>query len=109
MTLDEETCYRLLKLVETKSDMSQRDFSRAMGVSLGKVNYCLNALLKQGWLKVRNFKNSKNKLAYAYLLTPKGIEQKACVTKRFLAKKYKEHKQIEDEIAALKIEAAALK
>jgi EPS-associated MarR family transcriptional regulator len=103
--MTEEINYRLLKLLEQKPDISQRELSRQLGVSLGKVNYCLNSLVEKGWvMKVRNFKNSGNKLAYAYLLTPDGIEEKARVTLRFLQRKLAEHEHIQREIAELRYE-----
>lgn len=73
-----------------------------MNISLGKTNYCLKALVEQGWIKANNFKNSKNKIAYAYLLTPEGIDQKAKLTRQFLKRKVDEYKQLKAEIAQLK-------
>ena len=80
----EESHYRLLRLLDSSPNLSQRELARELGVSLGKVNYCVNALIEKGWVKARNFRNSNNKLAYAYLLTPRGIEQKAAITVYFL-------------------------
>ncbi len=102
--MTEELSYRLLKLLEQNPDISQRELSRQLGVSLGKVNYCLNSLVERGWVKVQNFRNSHNKLAYAYLLTPGGIEEKARVTLRFLQRKLAEHESIQREIAELRRE-----
>ncbi len=85
--LNEDIHYRLLKLLAERPQTSQRQLSQALGVSLGKVNYCVKALLDQGWMKASNFKNSNNKLAYAYLLTPSGINAKARITARFLKRK----------------------
>ena len=98
--LDDELRYKLFKLIEANPSMSQRDVARAMGVSLGKVNYCLNALISKGWVKVSNFKNSRNKIAYRYLLTPRGILEKGAVTARFLQLKMAEHDALKDEIEA---------
>ena len=78
--------------------------SEALGVSLGKTNYCLKALLDKGLIKIQNFRNSKNKLAYSYLLTPHGIEQKANMTLRYLQKKTQEYDLLSLEIAELKRE-----
>lgn len=63
--MDDDTHYRLLRLLEANPELSQRDLARELGTSLGKINYCLNALIEKGWVKARNFRNSRNKLAYA--------------------------------------------
>jgi len=76
-SLPDETRYRLLKYLEAHPEASQRVLARELGVSLGKVNYCIRALLDRGWIKVMNVKNSDNKLVYRYLLAPSGVEQKA--------------------------------
>lgn len=101
--LTEEIRYKLFKLIEANPGLSQRDVARAMGVSLGKVNYCLNALISKGWVKVSNFKNSRNKVAYMYLLTPRGIQERAKVTASFLQHKMAEHDALKDEIEALRL------
>jgi len=85
--------------------MSQRDLSKALGVSLGKTNYCIKALLDKGLIKMQNFRNNKNKLAYVYLLTPLGVEQKACMTVEFLQIKVWEYERLRVEIAELEREA----
>jgi EPS-associated MarR family transcriptional regulator len=103
----EEAHFRLLRLIESKPDLSQRELAREMGVSLGKVNYCVNALIAKGLVKARNFRNSRNKLAYAYLLTPRGAEQKATITLQFLQRKLAEYENLSREIAELRREAAA--
>lgn len=69
---------------------------------MGKVNYCVNALIEKGWIKTRNFRNSKNKLAYAYLLTPRGVEKKAIITIQFLNRKMQEYESLKREIAELR-------
>jgi len=104
----EETNFRLLRLLETKPDLSQRDLARELGTSLGKVNYCLNALISKGLVKVRNFRNNRNKLGYAYLLTPNGIESKAAITVQFLRRKMDEYENLKREIEQLQVELAAL-
>lgn len=106
--LDESTRYRLLKLLQEQPHLNQREISEAMGVSLGKVNYCIKALIERGLVKAANFRRSENKRAYAYFLTPKGIEEKARVTVRFLKRKLEEHRELEAEIARLRTEADAL-
>lgn len=100
----EEAHYKLLRLIESRPDASQRELAQAMGVSLGKVNYCVNALIEKGWVKARNFRNSHNKLAYAYLLTPRGVEQKATITLHFLQRKVEEYESLKREIADLRRE-----
>jgi EPS-associated MarR family transcriptional regulator len=100
----DESQYRVLKLIETKPELTQRELAREMGVSLGKVNYCLKALIEKGWVKARNFRKSNNKLAYSYLLTPRGITQKAEVTMQFLQFKIAEFEALKREIAELRRE-----
>jgi len=103
--LDESTHYGLLKTLEENPGLSQRDMAKRLGISLGKVNFCLNALVEKGSLKISNFRNSENKLAYAYLLTPRGVEEKARVTLGFLKHKLQEYERLKKEIEALKLEA----
>ena len=103
---DDNTSYGLLKTLENNPGLSQRDLAKRLGISLGKVNFCLNALVTKGCLKVRNFRNSDNKLAYAYLLTPQGIEEKARITVRFLKLKMQEYEQLRAEIEELEREAS---
>ena len=104
-----ETHFRLLRLLETRSELSQRELARELGTSLGKINYCLNALIDKGWVKVRNFRNSQNKLGYAYLLTPRGIERKATITVQFLRRKIAEYESLKAEIAQLQREVGETK
>jgi len=99
--MDDSARYQLLKLLEAQPDLTQRELAQAMGVSVGKVNYCLKALLDVGLIKMENFKNSRNKAAYLYLLTPKGIEEKARVTKRFLRQKIEDYEKIRRELDEL--------
>ncbi len=100
-----ETHLQLLRLLEANPALSQRELAHELGISVGKINYCVNALLAKGWIKARNFKNSRNKLAYAYLLTPSGIEQKAALTVNFLRRKIDEYHRLHQEIAQLRAEA----
>jgi EPS-associated MarR family transcriptional regulator len=104
--LTDEVRYRLLKLLESNPRLSQRDVARELGISLGKVNYCLKSLAKKGWIKAINFKNSKNKVAYMYLLTPRGFEEKAGVTVRFLKRRIGEYDALRAEIARIREEVA---
>ena len=87
--------------------MSQRELAEQIGISLGKTNYCLKALIGKGWVKIENFRNSSNKSAYLYELTPAGINEKMRVTKRFLARKLREHEQLTGEIERLRREVDA--
>ena len=103
--LDETTHYGLLKTLEENPSLSQRDLAKRLGISLGKVNFCLNALVAKGSLKINNFRNNENKLAYAYLLTPRGVEEKARITVGFLKNKMQEYEQLRKEIEELKREA----
>ncbi len=104
----EDTHLRLLRLIEARPELSQRGLARELGTSLGKVNYCLNALIDKGLVKVRNFRNSNNKLAYAYLLTPRGIESKATITVQFLKRKMAEYESLKAEIEQLQREVSRL-
>ena len=103
-SLQEENHLKVLRLLETNPHLSQRELADALGVSLGKTNYCLKALLGKGFIKMQSFKKSQNKLAYAYLLTPTGITEKAGLTVRFLARKVAEYESLTLEIEALKSE-----
>jgi EPS-associated MarR family transcriptional regulator len=102
--VSDDAQYRLLKLIEANPDVSQRELAREMGVSLGKANYCLKALIAKGFVKLENFRRNDKKLAYAYLLTPAGIEEKARVTVAFLRRKEIEYESIQQEIARLREE-----
>ena len=101
-----EIHYKILKILEQNPDISQRELARELGVSLGKANYCLRALADKGWIKINNFRNSQNKLAYAYLLTPQGMKQKAEITLHFLQRKISEFEAIKREIEELQRELA---
>ena len=100
----DEAQYKVLRLIEEQPDVSQRELARKLGVSLGKVNYCLNALIDKGLVKAANFRKSNRKLAYAYLLTPRGVQEKAEITVRFLHLKLGEYEALRKEIAQLKRE-----
>lgn len=105
-TLDDETRYRLLRHLADNPDTSQRELAGEFGISVGKVNYCIKALLDKGYIKARNFKNSHNKRAYLYQLTPAGITAKSRATVHFLQRKQEEYERLAAEIAALKREVA---
>lgn len=103
-SLDDEVRYRLLHYLSARPDASQRDLARELGISLGKANYCLHALMEKGLVKARNFTNSRNKAAYAYILTKKGMEEKISVTAAFLRRKIEEYDAIAGEIERLRAE-----
>ena len=94
----------LLRLLEEQPELSQRELSVALGLSLGKTHYVLHALLDKGLVKVRNFRRNDNKMAYAYLLTPAGLSEKVNLTRRFLARKEAEFEQLQAAIATLRAE-----
>lgn len=94
----------MLRLLEANPQLSQRELSVALGVSLGKTNYCLKALLERGLIKIQNFRNSQNKAAYAYYLTPEGISRKTILTAGFLKRKLAEYENLKREIELLKSE-----
>ena len=103
--LTDEYRYKILKLVEENPEISQRELARQLGISLGKTNFCLKALIEKGLLKATNFRNNKNKLAYMYLLTPSGIEEKASTTMRFLKHKLQEREILLRQIEELRKDA----
>ena len=102
----EETRLKVMRLLEANPRVSQREVSRSLGVSLGKTNFCLKALIDKGLVKVHHFRKSQNKLAYAYLLTPSGIAEKSEITQRFLKRKIAEYEQLQAEIATLQLEVS---
>ncbi len=92
----------LLKLLQQQPQMSQRDLAQAMGVSLGKANYCLKALMEKGLVKFGNFRRNPDKREYAYLLTAAGLEEKTRITMSFLRRKVAEYEALEKEIEQLR-------
>ena len=100
----EDAHLRVLQLLQHSPELSQRQLASMLGVSLGKTNYLLRALLEKGSIKARNFRNSQNKLAYAYLLTPKGLSQKAVLTQGYLQRKKAEYEALRAEIEGLQRE-----
>ena len=100
-----EVHLRVLRVLQENPQINQRELARTLGISLGKTNYCLRALLGKGSIKMSNFRNAQNKLAYSYLLTPSGIAEKAELTRRFLKAKTQEYERLKREIEALKLEA----
>ena len=102
--LSDEYRYKILSLLEKDPQLSQRALADALGVSLGRVNFCVQALIEKGLVKARNFRNSSNKKAYIYYLTPKGFRDKTRVTARFFARKLAEHEALTREIESLRAE-----
>ena len=103
MNMDESQ-FKALRELEKDSTLSQRDLSKRVGLSVGRVNYIINALLEKGYIKAQRFKNSKNKIGYMYILTPKGISERLVQTQTFLQRKTAEYEQLRQEIEMLKQE-----
>jgi EPS-associated MarR family transcriptional regulator len=101
-----DTHLKVLRVLQAKPRVNQRELAAELGVSLGKTNFCLKALLDKGLVKMQSFKRSQNKLAYAYLLTPAGIAQKAALTAMFLRLKQQEFVELKAEIDKLEFEVA---
>lgn len=106
MNLSESTHLRILKLIENRPDLSQRELARLLGVSLGKTHYLLRALLDKGFVKMNNFRRSDNKMAYAYVLTPAGIVARLELTRNFLHYKEAEYETLSREILQLRAEVS---
>ena len=105
--LQEDTYFRVLRMLQDNPDMTQREIAEKLGISTSGLNYCLNALIDKGLVKVHNFSQSKNKFGYIYVLTPKGIAEKALLAGRFLKRKMTEYDQLQSEIEALKLEMSS--
>jgi len=103
--LQEDTHFRVLRLLQENPEMSQRELAEAVGISVGGIHYVLNALIEKGWIKLGNFTASKDKRRYAYILTRQGLAQKAAITQKFLARKMQEYDALKAEIDALKQES----
>jgi EPS-associated MarR family transcriptional regulator len=102
--IQEDTYFRVMRILTENPDLTQRELAEKLGVSVGGLNYCLKALIGKGWIKVQNFAHSKNKFGYVYVLTPRGIAQKAALTSSFLKRKMEEYESLRAEIMALKEE-----
>jgi EPS-associated MarR family transcriptional regulator len=100
-TTNTGTKLQVLRALQDKPDMTQRELAQKLGVSLGRVNYCIKALVDKGYVKVGNFAASNNKLRYAYILTPSGVAEKASLTTAFIARKLSEYHALRAEIATL--------
>ncbi len=95
---DNQDEFDLLRRINKKSDVTQRQLANDLGLSLGKLNYCLNELKKKGFVKINNFRNNKNKLGYMYILTPLGIAEKTKLTVNFMKRKMREYEELKKEI-----------
>jgi EPS-associated MarR family transcriptional regulator len=102
--LQEDTTFRVLRLLQDNPDLTQRELAGKLGISVGGLNYCLRALMDKGLVKMENFVHSKNKFGYIYVLTPTGLAEKATLTHRFLRRKIDEYALLKAEIEALKRE-----
>jgi EPS-associated MarR family transcriptional regulator len=100
----EDTAFRVMRLLQANPDLTQRELAQELGVSVGGLNYCLKALIDKGWVKMQNFSQSKNKFGYVYILTPTGMAEKAALTSRFLKRKMSEYEALKAEIDALQNE-----
>lgn len=100
----EDTYFRVLRILKENPDLTQRELAQKLGVSVGSLNYCLKALIEKGWIKMQSFSQSKNKFGYVYILTPKGISEKAALTGNFLKRKLSEYEALKLEIESLKQE-----
>ncbi len=102
--IQEDTHFRIMRILQKDSDLTQRELAEQLGMSVGGLNYCLNALIDKGFVKMQNFQSSKNKFKYVYLLTPQGIAEKMVLTSRFLKRKKEEYEALKVEIEALRVE-----
>jgi EPS-associated MarR family transcriptional regulator len=102
--MQEETHFRIMRILQDNPDLTQRELAKALGMSVGGLNYCLNALIEKGFVKMGNFQKSKNKFKYVYLLTPRGLAEKVVLTSRFLKRKIEEYDTLKMEIEALQVE-----
>ena len=99
--IQEDTYFRVMRILQENPDLTQRELAEKLGVSVGGLNYCLKALMDKGWVKMQNFQNSKNKFKYVYLLTPQGIAERVALTSRFLDRKMQEYEALKAEIESL--------
>ncbi|WCL51184.1 MarR family EPS-associated transcriptional regulator [Leptospira sp. GIMC2001] len=98
-----ELQHKLLRVLQNSPNISQRELSEVLGISLGRANFCLQALIEKGFIKAKNFKNNKNKLSYVYLLTPQGLQEKAELTRKFFEIKKREYEELKKEVEALNL------
>ena len=108
INLKEDTVFRLMRILNKNPDTTQRALASQLGLSVAGLNYSLKMLMKKGFIKMKNFAKSKNKFGYAYVLTPKGIMEKAFLTQRFIQRKMQEYEALKIEIRDVTIEAERL-
>ncbi len=106
--LQEDTYFRVLRMLEGNPDLTQREIAQSLGLSTSGLNYCLKALIDKGWVKMQNFSQSKNKFGYIYVLTPLGISQKITLAASFLVRKMKEYEELKTEIDEVRAELVTL-
>ena len=99
-----DTEYIILRILKDNPKITQREMAKELGLSLGKTNYIVRALVDKGWVKLSNFKRSDNKLGYIYLLTPEGVSEKTVLAQNFLKRKSEEYNKLKKEIEMLKNE-----
>jgi len=107
--LQEDTYFRVMRILQENPDLTQRELAEKLGISVGGLNYCLKALMGKGLVKMKNFAHSKNKFGYVYVLTPSGLAEKAAITHRFLQRKMEEYETLKAEIEVLKSECETAK
>ena len=103
--IQEDTHFRIIRILQETPDLTQRELAEKLGMSVGGLNYCLNALIDKGLVKMQSFRQSKNKFGYVYLLTPKGISEKITLTGKFLERKQAEYEALKAEIESLKAQS----
>ena len=103
--IQEDTYFRVMRILQENPDLTQRELAEKLGVSVGGLNYCINALMDKGWVKMQNFQNSKNKFKYVYVLTPQGVAEKVALTSSFLERKMQEYEALKAEIKSLRQDA----
>ena len=106
--LQEDTEFRVLRMLEVQPDATQRDLAENAGISVGALNYCLKALIAKGMVKMQNFSESRNKFGYVYVLTPDGLSHRAALTQAFLKRKLAEYAALQQEIESLRRDAGTL-
>ena len=104
-TANDDTLFWTLKVLQENPGVSQRSLAREVGINVSSINFCLKALVEEGWIKMGNFSKNPDKSSYAYLLTPTGVAEKAVLTRRFLQRKMTEYEKLREEIEALQLEA----
>jgi EPS-associated MarR family transcriptional regulator len=105
--IQEDTHFRIMRILQDNPDLTQRELADLLGMSVGGLNYCLKALIDKGFVKMGNFQKSKNKFKYVYLLTPQGIAERVMLTSRFLQRKMEEYEALKAEIERLRAEVEA--